>query len=321
MKKAYICRMNAQLNFQMKRFSFIIVLALLSFSASVYGKSYTLRSVPNVQIGSADRFVSNPDNILSSTTVRELDTMLYRLKQQHIAQVAVVAVESIGDSDPREFAHDLLNNWGLGEKGADNGLMVLLVLDQGAIEIETGYGIEGDLPDAICKRIINNIMLPSFRKRDFDSGMTEGMGAVVSVLSGRELPDNLASDDEEVPGPALLIMFGAMLLFIVLMAFAIRRYNRCPKCKKATLRRTGERMLIANDALRKVYKVAYVCPRCGHTVWRNENVDKGGGGIGGPIIGGGLGRGVFGGGFGGGGFGGGGWGGGHSGGGGAGGRF
>ena len=176
----------------MKKFSAIIValLGTLVLSAQgLYAKSYTPKTVPNVQVEDYRRFVSNPDGILSREAVYQIDTTLLRLKEQRIAQVAVVAVKSIGMFDePREFATELFRHWGIGEKGRDNGLLVLLVLDDGAIEIEVGYGLEGTLPDALCKRIIERLMIPRFKDDDFDGGMIEGVGAIASVLSSTELP-------------------------------------------------------------------------------------------------------------------------------------
>lgn len=221
------------------------------------------------------------------------------------------------------FAHELFNLWGVGQEGEDNGLLVLLALGQGAVEIETGYGIEGDLPDALCKRVIENIMIPAFRERNFDEGMVRGVGALASVLATREVPAELASaedDNDELIGLAIFI--GTALLFVGLVILLLTLNNRCPKCKaNSALVRSGERVEVENSVWGKVYKVAYKCKHCGHIVWRNEADSNGqsGGFGGGPIIGGGMGRGGFGGGFGS-GFGGG-FGGGRSGGGGAGGRF
>ena len=127
-----------------------ILLTLLLVAAATFGttaKNYTVDSVPNVQVADQRRFVSNPDGILSPEAVYTIDTMLYRLRTSGVAEVAVVAVESIGFDEPREFATSLFRHWGLGDKEQNNGLLVLLVLGQGAIEIETGYGIEGDLPE------------------------------------------------------------------------------------------------------------------------------------------------------------------------------
>ena len=77
-------------------------------------------------------------------------------------------------------------HWGIGKKADDNGLLILLVLDQRKVTFATGYGLEGVLPDALCFRIQQNEMVPWFRKNDFDRGMTEGVRAVTLVLYGSD---------------------------------------------------------------------------------------------------------------------------------------
>ena len=306
----------------MKRFLTILIAFVAGWIAlpqEAFAVNYTPKTVPNVQKADYRRFVSNPDGILSESAVYTIDTMLLGLKQQRIAEVAVVAVESIGFAEPRMFATELLRYWGVGEKGRDNGLLVLLVLGQGAIEIEVGYGLEGTLPDAVCKRIIEQLMIPPFKEANYDKGLTEGLAAISEILRSGEVPEGLQSKggDESLWGVG--IAFFTMLLFIAMIGALLRMNNRCPKCKKGPLKRTGERMELEKNAYQAIYKVAYKCEKCGHVVWRKEAEGNGPGGIGGggPIIfGGGFGRG-----FGGGGGFGGGFGGGMSGGGGAGGRF
>lgn len=168
---------------------FVILLFAFCAANTLFGSSraYRVEDIPNVQAADRTRFVSNPDGLLSQSAVYRIDTMLYSLKESGRAQVVVVAVNSIGDEVPFDFLQQLVTRWGVGRKEADDGLGILLVVDQGAIEIQTGYGLEGDLPDALLKRIINNYMLPAFRERDWDRGMTEGVAAIAGVLNGRRL--------------------------------------------------------------------------------------------------------------------------------------
>lgn len=168
---------------------FVILLFAFCAANTLFGSSraYRVEDIPNVQAADRTRFVSNPDGLLSQSAVYRIDTMLYSLKESGRAQVVVVAVNSIGDEVPFDFLQQLVTRWGVGCKEADDGLGILLVVDQGAIEIQTGYGLEGDLPDALLKRIINNYMLPAFRERDWDRGMTEGVAAIAGVLNGRRL--------------------------------------------------------------------------------------------------------------------------------------
>lgn len=301
---------------KMKRFlSIFLLLAVMSFAtlhAQRAQRVYRVEDIPNVQVADRTRFVSNPDGLLSPQAVYRIDTMLYALKESGKAQVAVVAVNSIGDETPFDFLQQLVTSWGVGRKDTDDGLGVLLVVDQGAIEIQTGYGLEGDLPDALLKRIINNYMLPAFREGDWDAGMINGLAAISEVLNGRT-PADLSSGKEGAPWIMILLFFGIPILIVILaLIFA----GRCPRCHKKTLKRV-DTQVISKNREETVVEDTYVCQNCGY-VMKKRHTDHHGGGAGGMIIGGGIGGmlgglggrgggfGGGGGGFGGGGFGGGG---------------
>ena len=295
-------------------------LTILLLYVSAHGaevRSWTVETVPNVQIADRSQLVTNPDGLLSASAVDSLNSILVPLKEKGLAEVAVVALGSIGVDDPVDFRHRLFNYWGLGNKEANNGLLVLLVKDQGAIEIETGYGVEGLLPDAICKRVIENLMIPYFREGDFNTGMIEGVGAMALVLQGAD-PAEVTGEDDPIGAIILWVTLALMIVIILIGVTVSRALRRCPRCKKHTLKRQG-RILVSKTLHQRRYNVTYVCTNCGKTVNRTEIENTAV--MTGTTIGGGSHRGGgFGGGFGGGGFGGG-FGGGMSGGGGAGGRF
>ena len=75
----------------------------------------------------------------------------------------------IGEEDCFNFCHQLLNKWGVGKKDKNNGLVILLVTDQRCIQFYTGYGLEGVLPDAICKRIQTRYMIPYLKDGNWDT--------------------------------------------------------------------------------------------------------------------------------------------------------
>jgi uncharacterized protein len=312
----------------MKSSKNIILLLLLSFCFQVNAqvKEYTLENVPNVRLQNKMRYVSNPDRILSQEACDSIDSMLSALEQKTSIEVAVVVLPSIGNNDCFEFAHNLLNKWGVGKKGKDNGLMILLVEDQRKIRFETGYGLEGDLPDAICKRIQTRKMTPFFRNNNWDGGMVSGIQAVCARLDGSMTNDEINNEDN---GGNILFLFFAAGGFVILVAFfggiASWRATRCSKCGKHKLQRTESILLSVRNGVRRE-KVVYTCLNCGNKVVRDiETTDDDfrgggrGGGLAGGIFLGGLGGGLGSGG--GGGFSGGSFGGGMSGGGGAGSDF
>lgn len=301
----------------------IIILALACCNVAL-ARQYRVKDVPNVQIENRYRFTSNPDGILSQSAVAQIDSICYDLRHRGIAQVAVVAVEEIDRDDVFDFAYELFSKWGVGSK-SDSGIGILLVEQAREIRFITGYGVEGALPDAICKRIQTQYMLPHFRRGDYSSGMVAGVAAIQSRLNGSEL-DLGGNDDyqeDDTFDIIMIILFMSMIIFgTIFLVIIIDRHSRtCPNCKKVALKKDSSTSIGKSFGITK-YRDIYICSNCGTRVERNRDVHdsnhnnrRGGGPI---IMGGGFGRG-FGGGSGG-SFGGG-WGGGSFGGGGAGSRW
>ena len=130
-----------------------------------------------------ETYVSDPDTVLAPATVQELNATLQALDQSGRAHIDVALARSIGEAVPKTAATALFNRWKIGAKGQDNGLLMLLVLDQRRIEFETGYGLEGDLPDAICYRIQQRDMVPLMRAGHYDAAVRAGVAALIRQLN------------------------------------------------------------------------------------------------------------------------------------------
>lgn len=293
----------------------ILALTFLCVATCALGKSYGVHDIPNVQRADRTRYVSNPDGILAPAAVAHIDSVCASLRDRNIAQVAVVAVEEIAGDDVFEFAMELFGSWGVGRSDRNNGLGILLVRDRHEIRFVTGTGLEGVLPDAICKRIQMKYMLPAFRIDDYNTGMVAGIEAIGRRLEGSEVNlGGTAPYTHHLSGWSILfILTGVMLLPLLMIRMIVRRNKRCPYCHKATLRLQSAVEIDAHGTS----EYTYVCSHCGHTVKRrvrrqDHDDHLGGGGFGGGVfMGGGFGGGFggggsIGGGFGGGGFGGGG---------------
>ena len=302
----------------MKRL-FIILLLLVAISP-IHAREYRVKDVPNVQLENRYRFTSNPDGILEDWAVAQIDSICYDLRHRGIAQTAVVALREIDTDDVFEFAYELFSSWGVGSK-SNSGIGVILVEEAREIRFVTGYGVEGVLPDAICKRIQNQYMLPYFRDGDYSRGMVAGLQAIRAVLNGSELDaggnDDYVDEDEEALVAMvvffIIVIIGSMIVVII----ADRKSRTCPTCKQLSLQKDSTRLLSRNFGA-STYEDTFICTKCGTVVKRkrqdyNSSHNNRGGG---PIIMGGMGRG-----FGGGSSFGGGWGGGSFGGGGAGSRW
>ena len=298
-------------------FRTIVLLLLLWGGISLQAKEYTIKEIPMVHLQDRTRYVSNPDGILSQSAVATMDNILYNLEQKTGIQTLVVVVTGIEGGDCFEFAYQLGKEMGVGQKGRDNGLVILLSTDERCVQFATGYGLEGVLPDAICKRIQNRYMIEPFKKGDWNTGMVEGIRAVNGYLDGSM--ENIGGEEEEDMTP--IYIFSAFFLGILgIGSYTVWKQNRCPKCKKHKIQRVASRIVSRSNGY-IVEETTYLCQNCGHTFNRQSkssdpNYRNPGGGMGPIFMGGGFG------GRGGGGFGGGGsFGGGNFGGGGAGSRF
>ena len=281
-----------------------VLLLLLCCLSVAEAKVYRVEDVPMVHLADRTRYVSNPDGILSSASMATIDSLLFVLEEKTGIQVLVAVLGDIEGGDCFDFAYRLGKENGVGQKERDNGLVVLLSTGERCVQFATGYGLEGVMPDAICKRIQQQYMVEHFANDDWDAGMVAGMRAVCGVLDGTMEPP---ADDEEERLVMVLAIVG-VLCFLLLIAFIVWYFHRCPKCGKHNIQRTGSQTIReANGAT--VLETTYVCKNCGHTFKQRSNTlnTNGGGSHGGTIIGGGgFGRGGFGGSFGGGNFGGGG---------------
>lgn len=297
----------------MRRIILILMLGLLGLTAA-QARTYRPGEIPNVQRLDARRYVSDPDGILTADATRRIDSICASLRTRGLAQVAVVAVDDIAGGDTFSFAIELFRSWGVGSSRSNNGLGILLVKDLREIRFVTGGGLEGILPDALCKRIQMQRMIPFFRAGDYSAGMVSGVEAAARVLEGGD-PDLSEASDGELPWWAILALIGGVFVGLPLLVWLGRQRMRtpCPNCGHRALRQVSEQTLEVTPAYR-VEECEYECLHCGHRFrrrFRSYGDDHFGGPGGGVFIGGGLGgfgggRGSFGGGFGGGSFGGGG---------------
>ena len=241
----------------------LFVLCLLGCLA-IQAKEYTIQEIPMVHLQDRTRYVSNPDNILSPSAVATMDSILYALEQKTGIQTLVVAVTGIEGGDCFDFAYRLGKEMGVGQKERDNGLVILLSTDERCIQFATGYGLEGVLPDAICKRIQSRYMVEHLGKEDWDTGMVEGIRAVNGYLDGSM--ENIGSEEDEDMTP--LYIFGAFMLGgLGLFGWAAWNQNRCPKCKKHQIQRISSQILSrANGYITE--ETTYLCQNCGHTFTR-----------------------------------------------------
>jgi uncharacterized protein len=133
-------------------------------------------------------------------------------------------VQTIGDSDPEAYANELYESWGIGEKGQDKGVLSFLALQERRVRIETGYGVEGILPDGLVGSMLDEYVVPYLKQNDYGKGLLNGMLAVGQIIAkdaGVTLGDGYApvttrSQRNTQKGVGLLpIIFFFLVLFLL----------------------------------------------------------------------------------------------------------
>ena len=174
-----------------KNFITILLCCLCCIPIQSYAQhrtfNYTVKTVPNVKQKNKNAYTSDPQNILGSRWVVQLDSLAAAIKAEKGAEVAIVVLPKISNdyANAREFAHELFNYWGIGEKGKDNGLLLLLITDKNnrKIVFEVGYGLEGTLPDGLCKLIQKRVMIPLMKEGNYGAGLVAGVQEIQKILN------------------------------------------------------------------------------------------------------------------------------------------
>jgi uncharacterized protein len=155
--------------------------------------------------------------ILSEQTKERLTSLLAEHEQQTGNQVVVATVKDLQGDDIRDYGYQLGRAWGIGHKGKDNGVLILVAPNQHRVSIEVGYGLEGTLTDLQSKLITENVMRPAFKRGDYDAGVLDGTVDVLRTLGGKP------SGAENIPQPQASSdggsSFGGIPFFVLLIIF------------------------------------------------------------------------------------------------------
>jgi uncharacterized protein len=129
-------------------------------------------------------YVNDFANVIAPNVATQIEALCQELQQKTGAELAVATFSSIGDEDPDDYANRLFAKWGIGQKGKDNGVLLFLTLgERKKVRIETGYGVEGILPDITAGRILDNYVIPEFRQGDYGAGLLGGARAIAGVIA------------------------------------------------------------------------------------------------------------------------------------------
>lgn len=176
------------------------------------------------------RLVNDLAGVLRGDESAALERRLVAMDDSTSTQITVVTVADLGGYDMAQFAQELGEKWGVGRKGRDNGVIIVVKPKgpdgNGRAFIATGYGLEGALPDVLCSRIVREVMVPYFQRNDYGGGISAGVDAVISATRGEFEADGEGGQPaESVAVIAALAGLLALLLYVAGRAY-ISHYNR-----------------------------------------------------------------------------------------------
>ena len=198
----------SKFNFQNLRFiSFCFCLFLFT-------NSFSQKAVPELW----GIRVHDDAHALKQETVDQLERELKAYEDSTSNQIAILIVQSLDGDVLEEYSLRVAEKWKLGTKNKDNGVLLLIAVDDHKMRIEVGQGLEGVLTDAQSSRIIRNEIAPEFRRGDYDAGVRAGVNGIVKAIAGEYAATDTDGFEDLSLFAKLLIMLGA-ILFISIFAF------------------------------------------------------------------------------------------------------
>ena len=190
----------------------LITILLLVFTGLLYGQNIPPKPVP-------PKLVNDYSNLLSADQKASLEQKLVAFDDSTSIQIAIVIVSSLQDYEPVDFATKLGRAWGIGNKKTNNGVLVLISTEPGRrkIFIAPGYGMEGALPDIICKQIIDNDITPNFKQENYYRGLDLGTNSILKAGRGEYKAPAGYNKRDKGEGGSIWIFILILILVVFLL--------------------------------------------------------------------------------------------------------
>ncbi|RZK22822.1 MAG: TPM domain-containing protein, partial [Hymenobacter sp.] len=167
------------------------------------------------------RLVNDLAHVMQPQEADALEQKLVSYNDSTTSQIAVVTVPTLGGNDIADYAQKLYESWGIGGKKNNNGILLLVAVQEHEARIQTGYGLEGAVPDALAKRIISNTLVPAFKQNQYYAGLDRGTDQLILLAKGEYKADPADAQpqgrrDRSGSGPGFWIIIGILVLFFLL---------------------------------------------------------------------------------------------------------
>lgn len=184
----------------MKSLKIICLMLFASLAAVVMAKDYSPADVENVNLRDRREFVADPAGLLSPSVKTAVNERLQTLLARSTCEMAVVVIPSIGDTPIEDWSEELFTKWGIGKADKDNGVLLVIAVDNRKVRIQTGYGVEGVLTDVACANIIRQTIVSNMREGKIDDAVNESTALIFDALTDPAVADELRSEQEGPQG-------------------------------------------------------------------------------------------------------------------------
>jgi uncharacterized protein len=188
--------------------SIIATFLFILYAVVGYGQDFPAQS---------NRLVNDYTGTLTADETTQLERKLVAFDDSTSTQIAVVMLKSVGDYDINDYALQLGRKWGIGNKGKNNGVLVLVALGDRKISIQTGYGVEGALPDMYAKRIIEEDIKPFFKTGNYFKGLDAGTDAIIGYTKGEYKNDKPRPNREGAGLPGVFVIILIIIVIIIIL--------------------------------------------------------------------------------------------------------
>ncbi len=161
--------------------------------------------------------------VVSSPTAQQLNKTLEDFEKATSSQIVVAIFQKMqSDSSVEDYAHRVFEAWGAGQKDKNNGAVLFIFVQDRRMRIEVGYGLEGALPDALAKRIVEDEIAPFFKKGDYDRGLTAGVTAILQATRGEYQGTGRTVARNSGRGINLLVVLFWLIVVISVLSRVVR---------------------------------------------------------------------------------------------------
>lgn len=165
-------------------------------------------------------YINDFANIISSYHINEMNKIIEDLRDKGLAEIAILTINNLEGEEINNFSQKVFDEWKIGDRETDNGLLIILSVEDRKIRIQTGYGLEGILPDGMIGEILDKKAVPYFKKGEYSEGIYQIILEIQRVLTNDAKVDKRKKKKDE---PAVLFIIAVIIFLIALKILSMRR--------------------------------------------------------------------------------------------------